>query len=152
MADKGSDLDLASIGGWAKRCYFAGRAMMEDALRPHGLGSTQWYVLHQLAKVGPTMQRELVLLFQIERATVSTIIGTLVRKGLIEQVPDTVDQRQKLLRLTPAGRALWDRLPDLGFIHDAAFSGFSEDDIRTTVQVLRTATQRLNERLKGERA
>jgi len=125
--------------------------MMEDALRPHGLGSTQWYVLHQLAQGGPTMQRELVRLFEIERATVSIVIGSLVRKGLVEQIPDTADQRQKLLRLTPAGKALWDELPDLGFIHDAAFAGFSEDDINTTVRVLKAATQRLNERMKGER-
>ena len=151
MANKFDDFETASIGAWAKRCYFAGRALMEDALRPHGLGSTQWYVLHQLAKVGPTMQRDLVQLFQIERATMSIIIGALVRKELVEQVPDAVDQRQKLLRLTPAGKALWDELPDLGFIHDAAFAGFSEDDIKTTVQVLKAATERLNERLKGDR-
>lgn len=124
--------------------------MMEDALRPHGLGSTQWYVLHHLAQVGPTMQRELVHLFEIERATVSIVIGTLVQKGLVEQIPDATDQRQKLLRLTAAGKALWDDLPDLGFIHESAFSGFSEDDIKTTVRVLKAATERLNQRLKGE--
>lgn len=126
--------------------------MMEDALRPHGLGATQWYALHQLAQAGPTMQRELVRLLQVERATLSIIIGTLVRKGLVEQVPDAVDQRQKLLRLTPAGRALWGKLPDLGFIHEAAFAGFSEADIEITARVLKAATERLNQRLKGEQA
>lgn len=126
--------------------------MMEDALRPYGLGATQWYALHQLAQVGPTMQRELVRLLQIERATLSIIIGTLVRKGLVEQIPDAIDQRQKLLRLTPAGKTLWGELPDLGFIHDAAFAGFSEADIEITARVLKAATERLNQRLKGEQA
>ena len=79
--------------------------MMDDTLRPHGLGSTQWNVLHQLAQAGPTMQRELARLLQVERATVSIVIGTLVRKGLVEQISDAVDQRQKLLRLTPAGNS-----------------------------------------------
>lgn len=124
---------------------------MEEALRPHGLGATQWYVMHQLAVVGPTMQRELVPLLHIERATVSIIISALVRKGLVEQVPDVIDQRQKLLRLTPAGMTLWSELPDLGFIHEAAFGGFSEADIETTARVLRTATERLNQRLKGKK-
>lgn len=124
---------------------------MDDTLRPHGLGSTQWYVLHQLVEVGPTMQRELVRLLQIERATVSIVIGTLVRKGLVEQIPDTIDQRQKLLCLTPAGKALWAELPDLGFIHDAAFAGFSEADIEVTARVLKAATERLNQRSKGKR-
>ena len=149
MANKTDDHSATSIGGWAKRCYLAGRGMMEDTLRPHGLGSTQWYVLHQLTQVGPTMQRDLVRLFEIERATVSIVVGTLVQKGLVEQIPDASDQRQKSLCITPAGKALWDKLPDLAFIHDAAFAGFSEKDIETTVRVLQAATQRLNERLKG---
>lgn len=123
---------------------------MDDTLRPHGLGSTQWYVLHQLAQAGPTMQRELGRLLQVERATVSIVIGTLVRKGLVEQVPDAVDQRQKLLRLTPAGNSLWGELPDLSFIHDVAFSGFSEADLEITARVLKAATERLNQRLKGK--
>lgn len=125
--------------------------MMEDTLRGHGIGTTQWYVLHHLAQVGPTMQRELVRLLQIERATLSIIIGALVRKGLVEQVPDAVDQRQKLLRLTPAGTALWGELPDLSFIHDAAFAGFSDADIETTVRVLKAATERLNQRMEGKK-
>jgi DNA-binding MarR family transcriptional regulator len=125
---------------------------MEDALRPHGLGATQWYVLHQLAQVGPTMQRELAPLLQIERATVSIIVSALVRKGLVEQVSTDLDQRQKLLRLTPAGTRLWGALPDLTFIHDEAFSGFSDADIETTARVLRVSTERLNQRLKGRTA
>jgi DNA-binding MarR family transcriptional regulator len=152
MANRIEALEHASVGAWAKRCYFAGRAMMEDALRPHGIGSSQWYVLHQLAQVGPTMQRELVRLLQIERATASIIISALVRKALVEQVPDAADQRQKLLRLTPAGKTLWRRLPDLGFIHQEAFGGFPDSDIETTARVLRVATERLNQKLKGEKA
>ncbi len=35
-----------AIGAWTKRCYFAGRAAMDSALRPFDLGSTQWYVLY----------------------------------------------------------------------------------------------------------
>ncbi len=97
------------------------------------------------------MQRELVHLLQVERATVSIVVGTLVRKGLVEQVPDAVDQRQKLLRLTSAGNALWAELPDPGFIHDVAFAGFSEADLEITARVLKAATERLNQRLKGKR-
>ena len=123
---------------------------MDHTLRSRGLGSTQWYVLHQLAKVGPTMQRELVRSMQIERATVSIVVGTLVRKGLVEQVPDTVDQRQKLLRLTPAGYILWGDLPDLSFIQEVAFAGFSDADLEIAARVLKAATERLNQRLKGK--
>lgn len=144
MANKLTDARHDSVGAWAKRCYFAGRAMMEDALRPHGLGATQWYVLHHLAQDGPTMQRELLRRLQVERATLSVVVATLVRKGLVEQVPDRIDQRQKLLRMTPAGEALWDALPDLSFINEVAFNGLDAADIATAIRVLRTATERLD--------
>lgn len=144
MASKLSDPRHGSVGTWAKRCYFAGRALMEAALRPYDLGATQWYVLYQLAHDGPTMQRELVRMLQVERATLSVIVGTLVRKGLVEQVPDRVDQRQKLLRMTAAGSTLWGNLPDVAtLIHKAAFDGIADADIETTVRVLQAATERL---------
>lgn len=125
---------------------------MDDKLRPHGIGATQWYILHQLSQVGPTMQRNLVHLLEVERATLSNIVATLVRKGLVEQVPDEVDQRQKLLRLTHAGRRLWRKLPDLGFIHEAAFGGFSDSDLATTARVLKAATERLDQRIKARKS
>lgn len=125
---------------------------MDSALRPHGLGATQWYVLHQLAEAGPTMQRDLVSLLQIERATLSIVVASLVRKGLVQQAADTADLRQKQLCLTPAGRALWGQLPDLTFIQDVAFEGFSESDLETTGRVLKQATERLQQLSKGGKA
>lgn len=134
----------ASVGAWAKRCFFSGRALMDSALRPYDLGSTQWYVLCQLANVGPTMQRDLVRTLYIERATLSGIVATLVRKGLVAQVPDHVDQRQRLLQLTASGKKLWGELPDLSFIHKVAFDGIDAAAIATAISVLRTATERLD--------
>lgn len=135
----GSDL----VGAWAKRCYFAGRAVMDSVLRPYDLGSVQWYVLYQLAMAGPTMQRDLVRLLAIERATMTGIVANLVRKGLVEQEPDRADQRQKRLRMTAAGTKLWGELPDLGFIRSVAFDGIDAAEIAITVKVLQTATEQL---------
>lgn len=122
---------------------------MEDALRVHGLGASQWYVLHQLSTVGPTKQRDLVQKLQVERATLSAVVGALVSKDLVEQVQDTVDLRQKVLRLTPAGENLWAELPDLSFIQEAAFGGVSAADAEVVVRVLRIATERLVQKSEG---
>ena len=116
---------------------------MEEALRQHGLGATQWYVLYQLVHHGPTMQRDLLRTLQVERATLSAIVTTLVRKGLVEQMPDRIDQRQKRLRLTDAGTKLWGELPDLSSIHKTAFEGIDADDIGIAIKVLQIATERL---------
>lgn len=89
------------------------------------------------------MQRDLVKALQVERATLSAVISVLVRKGLVEQVPDRVDQRQKLLRMTTAGTKLWNKLPDLTVIHDVAFNGMDDAAVAAAIQVLQTATERL---------
>ncbi|WP_242128110.1 MarR family transcriptional regulator [Sphingobium sp. Sx8-8] len=143
MSDEPRESGRDGIGVWTKRCYFAGRAVMDSALRPYELGSVQWYVLHQLVHDGPTMQRDLVRLLGIERATMTSLVATLVRKGLVEQESDKADQRQRLLRITPTGAKLWGELPDLSFIRSAAFDGIDEADIATVVRVLRAATERL---------
>jgi DNA-binding MarR family transcriptional regulator len=137
-----------SVGAWAKSYYFAVRAAMESVLRPYDLGSTQWYVLYQLANDGPTMQRDLGRMLQIERATLSGIVATLVRKGLVDQIPGSEDQRQRVLRITDAGMKLWEELPDpLAVIRAIAFEGSDAADLATALRVLQSATQRLNDHM-----
>ncbi len=134
-----------SVGAWAKRLYFASRAVMDTVLRPYGLGSTQWYVMYQLANEGPTMQRDLVSILNIERATLSGVVTTLVRKGLVAQSPDSEDQRQRMLRITRAGSKLWEALPNpIEQILEVAFEGADPAEMEIARRVLQGATQRLN--------
>ena len=128
--------------------------MMESILRPYDIGSTQWYVLYQLANEGPTMQRDLVLMLQIERATLSGVVTTLVRKGLVDQTPDTEDQRQRMLRMTRAGTKLWKELPDpIDLIITVAFGDADPAELAIARRVLQTATQQLNKHIsEGNRS
>ncbi|MDA2895023.1 MarR family transcriptional regulator [Mycolicibacterium sp. BiH015] len=145
MPNKDEAPQKTSVGTWAKRCYMAARAAMDHALRPYGLGSTQWYVLYHLAHDGPTLQRDLQRSLQVERATLSVVVSTLARKGLVEQLPDRVDARQKLLQMTPAGTRVWDKLPDLSQIEHIAFGGMDPADLATTERILRAATERIED-------
>ena len=148
MANNQASSDHNSAGAWAKKYYFASRAVMDSVLRPHDLGATQWYVLYQLANDGPTLQRDLVRMLQIERATLSGVVSALVRKGLIDQEPHPSDLRQKVLHLTVAGQRLWQRLPDpIELIVATAFDGVDDADLQTVVRVLQAATERLNDHL-----
>ena len=148
MAREQERLKHDSVGAWAKRFYFASRGMMDSVLRPYDLGSTQWYVLYQLANEGPTMQRDLGLKLQIERATLSGIVRTLVRKGLVDQTADAEDQRQRVLRITRAGTKLWNELPHpIDLITTVAFSDADPAELAIARRVLQTATQLLNEHI-----
>jgi len=76
------------------------------------------------------------------------VVSALVRKGLVVQELSSTDQRQKMLRLTPAGAALWRELPDpIVLILDTAFDGIAASDVEITAHVLRTATAKLQELL-----
>ena len=135
-----------SVGGWAKSYYYASRTVIESILRQHDLGQTQWYVLHRLANDGPSMQRDLARSLKIERATLSGIVATLVRKGFVEQTADVADQRQRMLRLTDAGTRLWRELPDpIAITQKIALEGADAAELATAIRVLRAATQRLRD-------
>jgi DNA-binding MarR family transcriptional regulator len=149
VADDVDDRDHASVGAWAKRYYFAVRAAMESVLRPYDLGTTQWYVLRQLANEGPTMQRDLARMLQIERATLSGVVATLVRKGLVDQTPSFQDQRQRVLEITGGGLKLWEELPDpLAVIRAISFEGANATEMATALRVLQRATHRLTSHME----
>jgi len=144
VPNKTEESNLEAAGSWAKKYFLASRALMESVLRPYDLGNTQWYVLYLLAKDGPIKQRDLTRMLEIERATLSAVISALVRKGLIDQMSDPEDQRQRVLQFTTAGKNLWATLPDpIGLITRVAFDGVDDEDIATTNRILREATQRL---------
>ena len=77
--------DLEAAGVWAKKYFFASRAVAEAALRAYDLGNTQYYVLSRLAADGPLAQRAVTRELDVERATLSAVISALARKGLIKQ-------------------------------------------------------------------
>jgi DNA-binding MarR family transcriptional regulator len=132
-------------GSWAKKYFLASRALMEAVLRPYDLGNTQWYVLYRLSTSSPLSQRDLTRELDVERATLSAVVAALVRKGLIAQSPDPLDQRQKLLHITASGTAVWNSLPDpMALLTEIAFGGVDPADIATMNRVLSGATQRLN--------
>ena len=144
MPNNLEDYEQEMPGSWAKRYFLASRALMESALRPYDLGTTQWYVLYRLSDQASLGQAELTRELDVERATLSAVIAALVRKGLIEQGPDPDDQRQKLLVITSAGTTLWTTLPDpMTLLHSVAFHGIDPADIATMNRVLSVATQRL---------
>lgn len=129
-----------SLGVWAKRYYYANRAAVETLLRAHGIGSTQWLVLRHLATAGATPQRDLGRIIDAERAALSGIVSTLVRKGFVERMISTADQRQRDLTLTSSGRELLDGLPDpFAAVREVALAGIDPADIDAAIRVLERA-------------
>jgi len=66
-------------------------------------------------------------------------------------MPGSEDRRQRMLRITDAGRKLWAELPDpLAVIREIAFEGADPADLAIALRVLQSATRRLNDRMAAD--
>jgi MarR family transcriptional regulator, 2-MHQ and catechol-resistance regulon repressor len=81
-----------------------------DHICCHDVSVTQCYALETLVDIGPQRLGELAARLFLDKSTTSRVIGTLVRKGYVQQQPDPSDGRATLLHATRAGRALCARI------------------------------------------
>jgi DNA-binding MarR family transcriptional regulator len=72
-----------------------------------GLTRDEWRVLAALAGAGKVRTSHVMQSSTLEKMQVSRAVTRMEKDGLIERLPDPDDGRGWLLRMTPAGRALY---------------------------------------------
>lgn len=70
----------------------------------------EWRVLAALAESGEMHTKAAALYTTLDKMQVSRAVAGLESRALIERIEDPEDRRNRILRLTPAGRALLARL------------------------------------------
>ena len=70
----------------------------------------EWRVLAALADAGTVKTGDVIQSTTLEKMQVSRAVTRLQAEGLLERVPDPEDGRGWLLRLKPAGRALFQKI------------------------------------------
>ena len=87
------------------------RAALDRRMRDLGVSQTGWLTIAYIAKAdAPPSQAELAALVQVEAATMVSTIDRLETSGLVERVPSSSDRRVKLLKVTPEGRAIYEKV------------------------------------------
>ena len=81
------------------------------ALKQHGLGAAQLYVLNELKRESPLSNTELALRTATHQSTVSVVITSLIEKGLVMRERSEQDGRRAYLILTARGQLLARTLP-----------------------------------------
>jgi MarR family transcriptional regulator, 2-MHQ and catechol-resistance regulon repressor len=81
-----------------------------DRICCHDVSVTQCYALETLVEHGPMRLSDLTERLYLDKSTTSRVIGTLVKKGYVEQHPDANDGRATALSATRAGRNLCARI------------------------------------------
>jgi MarR family transcriptional regulator, 2-MHQ and catechol-resistance regulon repressor len=83
-----------------------------DQICCHDISVTQCYALEALVQHGPMRSTALAARLYLGKSTTSRVVTTLVRKRYVEQRSDPADGRAVTLRVTGAGRALYERIND----------------------------------------
>lgn len=78
----------------------------DEALRPFDLTNGQFSLLNALNRPVPPSMAPVAALLAMDRTTLTAALKPLERRGLVVVEKDSHDRRGRLLRLTPAGRAL----------------------------------------------
>jgi len=95
-----------------RQCSTLASQHIDALLKRHGLARSQYRALYQLAQHGELSQKALAELMAVTPATITPLVETLERKGLVERTRDTADRRYNNLALSAAGRAQFDAIPD----------------------------------------
>ena len=106
------------------------------------LGITEWRVLVVLGRHHDISAREVAERTAMDKVAVSRAIASLLDAGRIERETHGDDRRRSRLRLSPAGRAIYDEVAPLALAYQRRLlEGLAEDE--------RAALDRLLERLEG---
>jgi DNA-binding MarR family transcriptional regulator len=138
---RGDDIVLDNaIGYWVHRVYQASRNELYRAFRAHGLDITpeQWAILLSLWERDGRTQRELGEATFRDAPTMSRMIDSLERQGLVKRRNDDDDARARAVWLTDAGKKIKKQLvPAARGIVERLTAGIDEADMATTRDALR---------------
>ncbi len=107
-------------------------------LRVHGLHLATAQALSVLeGSDNPLTPNEIGEHLHLTSGTVTTVIDSLEKRGLVERQPHPEDRRKVLVSITDAGRAMLDRyLPEAVAIQTAMLGGLNDEELQTLSELL----------------
>ncbi len=120
-------------------CYQQLRSLTYREFSQHGLELTpeQWIVLVELWRKDGQSQSALAELTLRDKPTMSRILDTMEKSGLVARQADEADARTKLVKLTRSGKSLQPKLVPVAKQLVAQLEhGISESDLETTHRAL----------------
>ncbi|GLK75741.1 MarR family transcriptional regulator [Methylopila jiangsuensis] len=112
----------------------------DEALKPAGLTSGQFSLLHALNREAPPSIGAVASLLAMDRTTLTANLKPLERRGLLTTAVDPADRRGRRLSLTDAGRAaLAAAMPIWRATHaeiDARLQAFDGEAMRSALGAL----------------
>ena len=137
-----------SIGYMVRNAHRAYDRVLAKALSKQKVLTGQWSLLRVLWHEDNLSQIEVANRMKIERASLTIMLNTVEKAGLIKRKVDAQDRRKQLISLTRKGRALQSVLVPIGIrVNEIALIGLSHHEIST----LRSLLQRVVDNLDRHR-
>lgn len=116
----------------------------------HDVSPEEWAILLLLWREDSQNPGEMSARTVRDPTTMTRLIDGMVRKGFVERRADTSDRRRSNICLTQMGRGLEPALISLAKpMIEAGMAGISEEDLKTTVQVLAKMVANMGATRKG---
>lgn len=107
------------------------RSMLDEHLRTIGQSAARMEAMGAIMN-SPSLsaQVDIAKRLRIEGPTMTRMLDTLEKDGLVERLPDPTDRRTKQLRLTPEGVRVLEHIFEIAdSLRDRLFDGFSAEEI-----------------------
>jgi DNA-binding MarR family transcriptional regulator len=113
-------------------------ALANRALAGYQLSPAARQALAVLDGAGePLSPTEIARRLIVTTASVTSLLDTLERRGLVERRPDPADRRRLLVAITPPAQAMVRQyVPEVVALQDAVMSGIGEEDRQQLIAVL----------------
>jgi DNA-binding MarR family transcriptional regulator len=119
----------------------------------HKISVNEFRLLMNIGRLGTTASHEVAELTGVNTMAISRAVAVLKRQRRIEVTTDPNNRRRKTLRLTPAGRALYEQmLPTTEKVARYLFEALRPDEIVAFDRFVRTVTDKLEARDDGGRS
>jgi DNA-binding MarR family transcriptional regulator len=114
-------------------------------LRPLGVSAAGGLALGQLRDHGPMSPSELGERLIVTRATVTGVVDSLERRGLVRRTPNPTDRRSLLIEITDEGLLVVQQLRTLVHLHERDWMAiFSDAELRAYIDLLHRLQDRLS--------
>jgi DNA-binding MarR family transcriptional regulator len=134
---------------WVNRLSFLIRKELATRFLAAGydISAEEWAILLVLWKKGPQHPGMLADVTIKDRTTVTRLVDTMARKGLVIRHEDTADRRRSVISASPLGASLQSKLvPIAQTLIAEASCDIPAEDIAKTTQTLRAMTGKLHDR------
>lgn len=112
------------------------RQFQSRTLKETGLTPSQYYILGLLSMQDGQPLKELATTLNCSRATMTGIIDTMEKKGLVQRILNRQDRRSFQVCLTGEGRDLLRASSELRTIFNTCCNGLNPEETQTLLQLL----------------